>query len=72
MDVVSGATFSSNGIISAVKNALTGEKDSGEPGESQSGNAAVQEVHCHWLTCRMRQRIKMEPIMEQEPDSEEL
>ena len=27
VDVVSGATFSSNGIISAVKNALTGEKD---------------------------------------------
>ena len=30
------------GIISAVKNALTGEKDSGETGESQSGNAAAQ------------------------------
>ena len=29
VDVVSGATFSSNGIISAVKNELTGEKDSG-------------------------------------------
>ena len=42
VDVVSGATFSSNGIISAVKNALTGEKDSGETGESKSGNAAVQ------------------------------
>ena len=42
VDVVSGATFSSNGIISAVKNALTGEKDSGETGESQSGNAAAQ------------------------------
>lgn len=27
VDVVSGATYSSNGIISAVKNALTGEKD---------------------------------------------
>lgn len=40
VDVVSGATFSSNGIISAVKNALTGEKDSGETGESQSGNAS--------------------------------
>ena len=40
--MVSGATFSSNGIISAVKNALTGEKDSGETGESQSGNAAAQ------------------------------
>jgi len=42
VDVVSGATFSSNGIISAVKNALTGEKDSGETGESQSENAAAQ------------------------------
>ena len=42
VDVVSGATFSSNGIISAVKNALTGEKDSGETGESQSGNAVAQ------------------------------
>ena len=27
VDVVSGATYSSNGIISAVKNALTGEQD---------------------------------------------
>ena len=27
VDVVSGATYSSRGIISAVKNALTGEKD---------------------------------------------
>ena len=42
VDTVSGATYSSRGIISAVKNALTGEKDSGETGESQSGNAAVQ------------------------------
>lgn len=42
VDVVSGATYSSNGIISAVKNALTGEKDSGTTGESQSGNAAAE------------------------------
>ena len=42
VDVVSGATFSSNGIISAVKNALTGEKDSGETGASQSGNSAAE------------------------------
>lgn len=41
VDTVSGATFSSNGIISAVKNALTGEKDSGETGQSQSGGTAV-------------------------------
>ena len=42
VDVVSGATYSSNGIISAVKNALTGEKDSGETGQSQSGNQAAE------------------------------
>ena len=41
VDTVSGATFSSNGIISAVKNALTGEKDSGETGQSQSGGTAA-------------------------------
>ena len=41
VDVVSGATFSSNGIISAVKNALTGEKDSGTTGQSQSGSGAA-------------------------------
>ena len=42
VDVVSGATYSSNGIISAVKNALTGEKDSGTTGQSQSGNTAAE------------------------------
>ena len=41
VDTVSGATFSSNGIISAVKNALTGEKDRGETGQSQSGGTAT-------------------------------
>ena len=41
VDTVSGATFSSNGIISAVKNAVTGEKDSGETGQSQSGGTAA-------------------------------
>ena len=35
VDVVSGATYSSNGIISAVKNALTGEKDSGTTGQKE-------------------------------------
>ena len=30
VDTVSGATFSSRGIISAVKNALTGEKDTSD------------------------------------------
>lgn len=42
VDVVSGATYSSNGIISAVKNALTGEKDSGETGASQSDSQAAE------------------------------
>lgn len=37
VDVVSGATYSSKGIISAVKNALTGETDSGETGAASSG-----------------------------------
>lgn len=41
VDVVSGATYSSNGIISAVKNALTGEKDNGQTGQSQSENSAA-------------------------------
>ncbi|MDO4313425.1 MAG: FMN-binding protein [Eubacteriales bacterium] len=41
VDTVSGATYSSKGIISAVKNALTGEKDSGETGASQAGNAVA-------------------------------
>ena len=41
VDTVSGATYSSRGIISAVKNALTGEKDSGTTGQSHSGSGAA-------------------------------
>ena len=41
VDTVSGTTYSSRGIISAVKNALTGEKDSGTTGQSQSGSGAA-------------------------------
>lgn len=41
VDTVSGATYSSRGIISVVKNALTGEKDSGTTGQSQSGSGAA-------------------------------
>ena len=41
MDTVSGATFSSRGIISAVKNALTGEKDTSETGQAQSGQTGA-------------------------------
>lgn len=37
VDVVSGATYSSNGIISAVKNALTGATDSGTPASTSAG-----------------------------------
>lgn len=42
VDTVSGATYSSRGIISAVKNALTGETDSHETGSSISGGGASQ------------------------------
>ncbi len=47
VDVVSGATYSSRGIISAVKNALTGEKDSGKTAENPGlgqGSTSVAEV----------------------------
>jgi uncharacterized protein with FMN-binding domain len=40
VDVVSGATYSSRGIISAVKNALTGEKDTTTAVASSSSTAA--------------------------------
>ena len=46
VDVVSGATYSSRGIISAVKNALTGEKDSGKiaenPGKGEGSTTVAQ------------------------------
>ena len=38
VDVVSGATYSSNGIISAVKNALTGEQDTSTPATTASSS----------------------------------
>lgn len=41
VDTVSGATFSSRGIISAVKNALTGEKDTSKTGQAQSGQTGA-------------------------------
>lgn len=41
VDTVSGATFSSRGIISAVKNALTGEKDTSATGQAQSGQTGA-------------------------------
>lgn len=43
VDVVSGATYSSNGIIGAVKNALTGEKDNGVTGKSKQESRSNSE-----------------------------
>lgn len=43
VDVVSGATYSSNGIIKAVKNALTGEKDNGVTGKSKQESTSDSE-----------------------------
>lgn len=45
VDVVSGATYSSRGIINAVKNALTGEVDTSETAENDpQGSTEVSEV----------------------------
>lgn len=46
VDVVSGATYSSNGIINAVKNALTGEVDDSEtaPKEEPQGESTIADV----------------------------
>lgn len=43
VDVVSGATYSSNGIIGAVKNALTGEKDNGVTGKAKQESTSESE-----------------------------
>lgn len=43
VDVGSGATYSSNGIIGAVKNALTGEKDNGVTGKSKQESTSESE-----------------------------
>lgn len=43
VDAVSGATYSSNGIIKAVKNALTGEKDNGVTGKSKQESTSESE-----------------------------
>lgn len=43
VDVVSGATYSSNGIIGAVKNALTGETDKGVTGKSKQESRSDSE-----------------------------
>ena len=43
VDVVSGATYSSNGIIGAVKNALTGEKDKGVTEKSKQESRSDSE-----------------------------
>ena len=48
VDVVSGATYSSRGIISAVKNALTGEKDKRKdrrnPGQGQGSTTLAASM----------------------------
>lgn len=50
VDVVSGATYSSRGIMSAVKNALTGEKDTSTPpaatgsASAASGSGKINKV----------------------------
>lgn len=41
VDVISGATYSSNGIISAVKNALTGEVDNNKTGSVPTGQGST-------------------------------
>lgn len=43
VDAVSGATYSSNGIIGAVKNALTGEKDKGVTGKSKQESTSESD-----------------------------
>lgn len=43
VDVVSGATYSSNGIIKAVKNALIGEKDKTVTGKSKQESASESD-----------------------------
>ena len=43
VDVVSGATYSSNGIIGAVKNALTGEKDKTVTGKSKQESSSESD-----------------------------
>ena len=45
VDVVSGATYSSNGIINAVRNALTGEEDDSETAETDpAGTTEIEDV----------------------------
>lgn len=41
VDTVSGATYSSKGIINAVKNALTGKEDTSQAGNSQSASGTI-------------------------------
>lgn len=48
VDVISGATYSSKGIISAVKNALTGEPDTKQP--TASGGTAASDTPSRTVT----------------------
>lgn len=67
VDVVSGATYSSNGIIKAVKNALTGEED------KTAAKQAVLQSQQEALEQRMSQvHIKMEHLQDLHLDIMEL
>ena len=73
VDVVSGATYSSNGIISAVKNALTGARQTAEHRHQHQQVLQVEVLHRQGgllLSQRYRMHLptQMEHIMEQEPD----
>ena len=71
VDVVSGATYSSRGIISAVKNALTGEKDTNtSPARAaQAGHRQQPEVERsrRWRKTKIRP-AKTALTMAPEPD----
>lgn len=75
VDVVSGATYSSNGIISAVKNALTGQQTAEHRHQHQQV-LQVEVLHRQVVLLlsqryRMHLPTQMEHIMEQERDFQE-
>lgn len=67
VDVVSGATYSSNGIISAVKNALTGEQDTSAPATTASKQQSEFTIHRKLWMIPIRHG-KTAPIMAAVPD----
>lgn len=66
VDVVSGATYSSNGIISAVKNALTGEQDTSTPATTASSSNQSSPSSKLWMI--PIRHGKTAPIMAVVPD----